>query len=373
MVQSQLRALRTAVDSGDRQQAVALADELIEAFDADRARVRAQAGLARAAREQLVGTTPVVTAASAVLETAPRTNETKIAVDTDLLPYLRGEPPGELAATLSTAIDAHDRFDERVAAFRSAVETAETTLPGRVAVTAPSQFVAPKETAIDGTVTVRNDTPQPVTDVTVSVSAAAPLRLSPTSIDEVPPGETVAVQIDGTPAAGEYQPTITASANGVSDTASPYLLVQHKGTYLEQAVDELTEIYEAIAVAGAEQAGSGSGNGSGNGNGNGGGSGGSPVPPGIDNTARTIVERTIAILDEVNAARTAAADAGQQGTPPAAALNNQIGAVINQVGALQAQVAAQAGQQLAAAADPRLQQELDGLIDVYEAAQTAAI
>lgn len=389
MIQQSFDELRTAVREGDRSRAVEVTARLMDEYDRDRARVRAQASLARSARETAGGTGSVVEAAQAVLETASRTNETKIDVDTELLGYLRGDDPDDLVATLGIAIETHDRFDERVTELRTTLEETDADTQAFVTVVAPNQFVVPKGVPIDRDVTIRNDTTETAEDVELSIRSDASLSLSPTTIDGLPGGETAAVTVSGTPDAGEYRLAISATVDGRTDSVSPYLLVQDKRTFLEQAVEELVELYNDLAIAAARvddatgdgtdgDGGSGNsenggrGNDEGTGSGSGSRTGGdTPVPSGIDNKIRVIATRTLEIIDRIEGSK--GGDGRGGGGAPAKAIDNGIGSVINQIAALQNQISAQAGKGLSADAEAQLVHDAEALIGLYEDAQDAAI
>lgn len=389
MIQESFDELRTAVREGDRSRAVGVTARLMDEYDRDRARVRAQASLARSARETAGGTGPVVEAAQAVLETASRTNETKIDVDTELLGYLRGDDPDDLVAALGTAIETHDRFDERVTELRTTLEETDADTQAFVTVVTPNQFVVPKGVPIDRDVTIRNDTTETAEDVELSIRTDASLSLSPTTIDGLPGGETAAVTVSGTPDAGEYRPTISAMVDGRTDSVSPYLLVQDKRTFLEQAVEELVELYNDLAIAAARvddatgdgtdgDGGSGNsenggrGNDEGTGSGSGSRTGGdTPVPSGIDNKIRVIATRTLEIIDRIEGSK--GGDGRGGGGAPVKAIDNGIGSVINQIAALQNQISAQAGKGLSADAEAQLVHDAEALIGLYEDAQDAAV
>lgn len=376
MVQDLLESLRTAVRDDDRSRAVELTAELLDAFERNRATVRARANLARTARDRARGNSDVVEAATTVLELAPKTNEAKIEVDEALLGYVSGTEPGDLPDALTAAIEVHDSFDERASQLTATIEGADVDLPVFVTVVAPNQFVVPKGRPVDGRVSIRNDTTQPAADVAVSLDSDAELALSETAIDRIPPGEAATVRLVGTPTDGEFRPQVTATVDDQSDSASPHLLVQNKRTYLEQAVDELVKLYNdlAVAAARADDSGAGAGGGRGGGTGGNGTAGGndSLVPPGIDNTARTIARRTLQIIDQIEASGSSGNGRSDAGPAPEA-IDNQIGSVVNEVEAFANQITAKAGKELFADAEPQLQRDAGALIDVYEDAQTAAV
>lgn len=386
MVQELLRHVRTAVQNENRERVVDLTPELLDAFERNRTKVRAQASLARTARASAPGTTDIVESVQNVLRTASKTNQTKINVDKNLLSYIRGDDPDNLEEALTTAIETHNRFDNNFTKLTTQLEDSDVDVPSSVTIVSPNQFIVPKGANVEGQVTVRNDSTRVVENIDLSLESTAPLTLSQSEIKRIPSGDTTTVGFSGTPSGGEYQPEITATVDNRSDSATPYLLVQNKRTYLEQAIDELINLYNDLAVAAARIDSPGNSRNDGSGGENSSnrrsdedssnetlGGNDTVLPSGIENKTRLIAKRTLTIINRIEGSQSTKSDDDQDSDSiQMEAINNQIGSVINEVEALQNQIAALEGKKLYAEAGPQLQRDAGALIDIYEDAQEAA-
>jgi|GEM_PF-4521937 len=367
MVQTILRELRDAAADGNRARVVELADQMLDAFERGRARESALENVARSVRSNArADDADAAATAQSVLNAAAEANQAKINVDTAVLDYVGGGDGTDLVDVLDAAIETHDAFDERVKRLRA--ETTDLELPPAVGVTAPDQIVVPKGRAVDGAITVRNDGTAAAREVTLDLDADATVDLAATSVERIAAGETTSVELVGTPtSAGVSRPSVTANVDDGADSASFYLHVQNKRTFLEQAVDDIVQLYSEIAGAGAaleHGRGSGKSNGkntnSGKGNGKNSSNGKSGVvPPGLENKLRQITERTIEIIGRI-----------ERGADERS-VDNQIRSVTNQIGALSNQLEATAGKKLRAADAPRLQRDIESIVEVYESARKA--
>lgn len=367
MVQPVLRDIRNAIQSDDRERVVELVDSMLDAFEQGRAREQSLENAARSIRVNARSVDSDATAAAhSVIESSTKANQAKINVDTAVLNYIGGEDDGTTVETLENAIETHDTLDQNVEELQTTA--ADLDLPPAVGIAVPDQFVVPKGKGIDSSITVRNDGTTDVDTITIDLETEAEISLSTSSVDDLGANETVDIGFSGTlTTADVFRPTVSVSADEPLDTESFYLHVQNKRTYLEQAIDELVEMYSEMAAASVSGPGNAGGN-SGGGPGNSGGgpgnsgdnSGSSPVHPGLENKVKGIAERTVEIIGAI-----------EQGTAEQS-VNNQIGSVINRIQALINQMEALSGKALASASVPRLRTDAEAIIEVYENGQVAA-
>ncbi len=357
-VQQILHDLRGAVERDDRNRVVRLTEQMLDEFEQARAREKAMENAARSIRGTAAasGSNATVTAQSAI-DAAARANQAKINVDTAVLDYVGGGDRDDLLETLESAIETHDALDERFERLRD--EAADVDHPPAVGVTAPNQLVVPKGERVDEAITVRNDGVVDVEDIALEIDSDAGIALSRSSVERLDAGETTDVGLEGTATSADvFRPEVTATVDNVENDETFYLHVQTKRTFLEQAVDDLVQLYSEIAGAAAavDHAGTKKQNGNSRGDDD---SDDNVVPSGLENKMRGIIGRTIEIVGRIENGATDRS------------VDNQIRAVSNELGALAAQIEAKAGTKLRAADAPRLRRDVEAIVEVYEDARTA--
>ena len=248
MTEALLRELKTQIEDGRDAAALDTIDELLDAFDSDRAETRRHDVVATAVRYNSASDSRAATAADEYVEVATELDQARTKLNEAIIGYLTQE------SSLETLVDPIDEtleaYDELEAKSETLLERTDDVPLGIILhLNDVDQVRVPKGSAVGVGTTLENLGSDAETDISVDATSDAQVStsVSPEQIDSLAPDEEAAIglSLEGD-STGDGRIRLTTEGATVRESIQFSVEVLDKVGYLKKARDIATILVEDL-------------------------------------------------------------------------------------------------------------------------------